>query len=77
MENKKKVNHQGNLNPFFGHRHSAESKAKQSSSQKIRYQQYKDALSNIHHTTMDEFLSNPVMKEEITKIIREEIKKLL
>lgn len=77
MENQKKVNHQGNLNPFYGHRHSAESKAKQSSSQKMRYQQYKDALNNIHHVSMDEFLENPTLKESLCKIIREEIKKLL
>ena len=76
MENRK-VNHQGNLNPFYGHRHSSESKQKMSDSQKTRYQQYRNALDNIHHVSMDEFLENPTLKESLCKIIREEIKKLL
>lgn len=79
MENKK-VNHQGNLNPFYGHRHSSESKQKMSDSQKTRYQQYRNALDNIHHVSMDELLG--IMETEsfrvrISNIINEEIKKLL
>lgn len=73
----KKVNHQGNLNPFWGHRHSAESKQKISDSQKTRYQQYRNALDNIHHVSMDEFLQGESFRSRVSQIIREEIKKLL
>lgn len=76
MENKK-VNHQGNLNPFYGHRHSSESKQKISDSQKTRYQQYRNALDNIHHVSMDEFLQGESFHSRVTEIIREEIKNIL
>lgn len=76
MENKK-VNHQGTNNPFFGKRHSAESKQKISDSQKTRYQQYRNALDNIHHISMDEFLQGESFHYRVAEIIREEIKKLL
>lgn len=77
MDNQKKVNHQGNQNPFFGHRHSAESKQKISDSQKARYQQYRNAMDNIHHVSMDEFLQGESFRNKVTEIIREEINKLL
>lgn len=77
MDNQKKVNHQGNQNPFFGHRHSAESKQKISDSQKARYQQYRNAIDNIHHVSMDEFLQGESFRNKVTEIIREEINKLL
>ena len=73
----KKVNHQGSLNPFYGHRHSAESKQKISDSQKIRYQQYRDALDNQHHVSMDEFLQGESFRNKVAEIIREEINKIL
>ena len=65
------------MNPFYGHRHSAESKQKISDSQKTRYQQYRDALNNIHHTDMDEFLQGESFRSKVAQIIREEIQKLL
>lgn len=77
MDNQKKVNHQGNQNPFFGHRHSAESKQKISDSQKARYQQYRNAIDNINHVSMDEFLQGESFRNKVTEIIREEINKLL
>lgn len=48
----------------------------------LRNQQYRDALRNQHHVTMDEFLSaNPSVKEYIkllaNKIIKEEIDKAI
>lgn len=48
----------------------------------LRNQQYRDALRNQHHVTMDEFLSaNPSVKEYIkllaNKIIKEEIDKVI
>lgn len=77
MDNQKKVNHQGNQNPFFGHRHSAKSKQKISDSQKARYQQYRNAMDNIHHVSIDEFLQAESFRNKVTEIIREEINKLL
>lgn len=80
MENQKKVNHQGNQNPFFGHRHSEESKQKISDSQKARYQQYRNAIDNIHHVDMDELLGimeTEAFRSKVSAIISEEIKKLL
>ena len=48
----------------------------------LRNQQYRDAMRNQHHITMDEFLSaNPSVKEYIkilaNKIIKEEIDKVI
>ncbi len=77
MDNQKKVNHQGTNNPFYGKRHSAESRQKISDSQKNRYQQYRDALDKIHHVSMDEFLQGESFHRKVTEIIREEIKKML
>ena len=80
MENQKKVNHQGNQNPFYGHRHSAESRQKISDAQKSRYQQYRNAIDNIHHVDMDELLGimeTEAFKSKVSAIISEEIKKLL
>ena len=71
------VNHQGDRNPFYGHRHSSESKQKISDSQKTRYQQYRNALDNIHHVSMDEFLQGESFHNKVTEIIREEINKIL
>ncbi len=79
MENQK-VNHQGTNNPFYGKRHSTESKQKISDAQKTRYQQYRDAINNQHHVTMDELLGimeSETFRKKVSDIINEEIKKLL
>ena len=67
-------------NPMWGRRHSTQSREKMSQAATLRNQQYRDALRNQHHVTMDEFLSaNPSVKEYIkvlaSKIIKEEIDK--
>lgn len=69
-------------NPMYGKRHSEASKNKMSQAATLRNQQYRDALRNQHHVTMDEFLSaNPSVKEYIkllaNKIIKEEIDKVV
>lgn len=74
---KERRNHQGNLNPMFGKRHTEESKQKISQSQKERYNQYKNAMNGIHHTTMDELLSNESFNRRIEKVIKESLIKLL
>ena len=74
---KKGINHQGNLNPMYGKRHSEESKQKISQSQKERYNQYKNAVNGIHHATMDELLQSESFNNRLRQIIREEAMKLL
>ncbi len=76
-EKQNKINHHGNLNPHFGKPHSVEAKQKISASQKERYQQYKNAMNGIHHTTMDELLSNESFNKRIEKVIKESLIKLL
>ena len=72
----------GSNNPMFGRTHSQQSREKMSQAATLRNQQYRDALRNQHHVTMDEFLSaNPSVKEYIkvlaSNIIKEEINKLV
>lgn len=78
----------GANNPFYGHRHTSQSKEKMSQAAIRRNQEYKKAMDSQHHLSMDEFLSNnpqldlkgyieSLVKEDILKkIIREEIEKL-
>lgn len=72
----------GSNNPMWGRTHSQQSREKMSQAATLRNQQYRDALRNQHHVTMDEFLSaNPSVKEYIKvlaqNIIKEEIDKLV
>ena len=72
----------GANNPMYGRSHSQQSREKMSQAATLRNQQYRDALRNQHHVTMDEFLSaNPSVKEYIKvladKIIKEEIDKVV
>ena len=69
-------------NPMWGRKHSAQSREKMSQAATLRNQQYRDALRNQHHVSMDEFLAaNPSVKEYIKvladTIIKEEIDKLV
>ena len=72
----------GTNNPFYGHRHTEQSKNLMKSKAKERarqYQKWKDCQKPL---TMDEFLSNnPSVKEYIKvladKIIQEQINKLV
>lgn len=79
----------GNNNPFFGHRHTTQSREKMSQAATLRNQEYKKWRDSQHHISMDEFLSNnpqpntkgynqsQVKEDLLRKIIREEIQKLL
>ena len=83
MDNKKncqiqkKKDRHGVNNPMWGRHHSAITKQKQSDAAIRRNQQYKKALDNQHHITMDGFLGSQPIKEYISSIIREEIKKII
>ena len=81
-QEKKRPDRHGANNPFFGHRHNSQSREKMSQAATLRNQQYRDALRNQHHVSMDEFLSNnPSVKEYIKaladKVIKEQIDKLV
>lgn len=72
----------GTNNPMWGRKHSTQSREKMSQAATLRNQQYRDALRNQHHVTMDEFLSaNPSVKQYIktltNKVVKEEIDKLV
>ena len=76
-------------NPFYGHKHSTQSREKMSQAATLRNQEYKKWKDSQSHITMDEFLSNnpqldikgyiqSLVKEDMMRqIIREEIQKLL
>lgn len=81
-QEKKRPDRHGANNPMYGRSHSQQSRNKMSQAATLRNQQYRDALRNQHHVTMDEFLSaNPSVKEYIkllaNKIIKEEIDKVV
>ncbi len=72
----------GSNNPMWGRTHSQQSREKMSQAATLRNQQYRDALRNQHHVSMDEFLAaNPSVKEYIkvlaNSIIKEEINNLV
>ncbi len=73
----KKKDRCGANNPMWGRHHSSITKQKQSDAAIRRNQQYKKALDNQHHITMDEFLGSQPIKEYISSIIREEINKMI
>lgn len=67
----------GNLNPMWGRHHSTITRQKQSDAAIRRNQEYKKALDNQHHVSMEEFLSNnPTVKEYISTLVKEETDKL-
>ena len=81
-QEKKRPDRRLQNNPMWGRKHSAQSREKMSQAATLRNQQYRDALRNQHHVSMDEFLSNnPSVKEYIKaladKVIREEINKVV
>ena len=78
----KRPNRMGCNNPMWGRHHSTITRQKQSDAAIRRNQEYKKALDNQHHVSMDEFLANnPSVKEYIkvlaNSIIKEEINKFV
>ena len=79
---KQRPDRRGANNPMYGRTHSQQSREKMSQAATLRNQQYRDALRNQHHITMDEFLSaHPSVEEYLkslaSKVIKEEIDKLV
>ena len=70
MENNdfKKKDRNGSNNPMWGRHHNSISKQKQSEAAKRRWAEVKK-MQAIHHTTMDEFLSNEAFTSYVDKII--------
>ena len=72
----------GSNNPMYGRKHSEASRNKMSQAATLRNRQYREALKNQHHVSMDEFLAaNPKVEEYIkllaSKVIKEEIDKMV
>ncbi|MBR6892746.1 MAG: hypothetical protein IKN15_05870 [Bacteroidaceae bacterium] len=67
----------GSNNPMWGRTHSQLSKEKMSQAASLRNQQYRDALRNQHHVTMDELLGNPKMQEYITHLVKTQIDEMI
>lgn len=78
----KRPDRHGSNNPMWGRHHSSITRQKQSDAAIRRNQQYKKALENQHHVTMDEFLkNNPTVEEYIKElaktVVKEEIDKFV
>lgn len=81
-QERKRPDRHGANNPMYGRSHSQQSRNKMSQAATLRNQQYRDALKNQHHVSMDEFLAaNPSVKEYIKvladKVIKEQIDQLI
>lgn len=82
QQQRKRPDRHGANNPMYGRTHSQQSKERMSQAATLRNQQYKEALRNQHHVSMDEFLAaNPKVEEYIkllaSKVIKEEIDKMI
>ena len=65
-------------NPFWGHRHTEQSKNLMKSKAQERAKQYQKWKDSQHHITMDEFLSNnPTVEEYIKTLVRESIERFI
>lgn len=75
--NNQRQSRAGTSNPFYGHHHSDSSKQRIANSQRQRYQQYKKAIDNIPHITMDELLGSPKMQEYINHLVKTQIDEMV
>ena len=75
MQKRPRKDVSGCHNPMYGRRHSEASRNKMSQAATLRNQQYRDALRNQRHVTMDEFLSaNPKVEEYIKELTKNVVK---
>ena len=82
MQKRPRKDVSGCNNPFWGHRHTEQSKNLMKSKAQERAKQYQKWKDSQHHVSMDEFLSaNPSVEQYIkalaSKVIKEEIKKVI
>jgi hypothetical protein len=78
QQQRKRPDRHGANNPMYGRTHSQQSKERMSQAATLRNQQYKEALRNQHHISMDEFLSNnPTVEQYIKTLVRESIEKYI
>lgn len=82
MQKRPRKDVSGTNNPFYGHRHTEQSKNLMKTKAQERARQYQKWKDSQHHVTMDEFLSaNPSVKEYVkvlaNQVIKEEIDKLV
>lgn len=73
---KQRPSRAGQANPMWGRTQSEETRRKQSEAAKKRHQQYQQWKNSQEHITMDEFLGSQPIREYISNIIKEEIRKL-
>ena len=74
-QKKQRPDRRGCNNPMYGRKHSEASRNKMSQAASLRNQQYRDALRNQPHISMDEFLSaNPKVEEYIKKLAKTVVK---
>lgn len=67
----------GAANPFYGHRHTEQSKDLMRARAQERASQFKKWTNSNKPLTMDEFLSNnPAVKEYITQLVRQQINEM-
>ena len=65
-------------NPFYGHRHTEQSKNLMKSKAQERARQYQKWKDSQHHLTMAEFLSNnPTVEQYIKTLVRESIERFI
>ena len=76
-QKKQRPDRHGANNPMWGRHHQQSTKEKMSQAAIRRNQEYKKALDNQHHVSMEEFLNNnPTVKEYISTLVKEETDKL-
>ena len=68
----------GTNNPFYGHRHTEQSKNLMKTKAQERARQYQNWKDSQHHLSMDEFLSNnPTVEQYIKTLVRESIERFI
>lgn len=74
---KQRISRKGSANPMYGRKHTDEARRKQSEAAKNRYMEYQKWKDGQDYITMDEFLNNKPIKEYISKVIKEEIDRII
>lgn len=78
MQKRPRKDVSGTNNPFWGHRHTEQSKNLMKAKAQERARQYQKWKDGQHHVTMAEFLSNnPTVEEYIKTLVRESIERFI